>query len=317
MTMTLIAAIGAFLVGALAGKPFIARLQQLRVGQVTREAGPESHQAKDGTPTMGGVLILFSAAASTIAFAGDPVALWPMFVAFLGYGFIGVLDDMSKLSANRSLGLKARQKLLLQFGIAGVVTWAAWQTVGTELHVPFSEHMWNVPTWLWVLLAMGTMVGTGNAVNLADGLDGLAAGATAIASLTMAVVAYNLGFADVAVFAGAVGGACLGFAWFNSHPAQVFMGDTGSLGLGGALAAMALFTRTPLLLIVVGGLFVVITLSVIIQVTYFRLTGGRRVFKMSPLHHHFELSGWSEPQVVIRFWIVALLFAGLGIIALQ
>jgi phospho-N-acetylmuramoyl-pentapeptide-transferase len=160
------------------------------------------------------------------------------------------------------------------------------------------------------------MISTSNAVNLTDGADGLAAGATAVSSLTLAAMALALGYPDVAVFAASVGGACLGFVWFNAHPAAVIMGDTGSLALGGALAATALLTRTPLLLVVVGGLYVIITLSVIIQVTYFRLTGGRRIFKMSPLHHHFELSGWSEPQVVIRFWLLALGFAALGLLAL-
>lgn len=317
MKAVILAAIFAFFVAAILGKPFIARLRQMRVGQITREAGPESHQAKTGTPTMGGVLILFGTTAAALAFAGNLADLWPLFVAFLGYGFIGIVDDLSKLTAKRSLGLKARQKLLLQVIFATIVVWAAWQQVGTALHVPFLGRSLEVPLWLYFIIGVGTMVGTGNAVNLADGLDGLAAGTTAIASFTLATMAFRLGFDDVAIFAAAVGGACLGFAWFNAHPAQLFMGDTGSLALGGGLAAIALLSRTPLLLIIVGGMFVVITLSVIIQVTYFRLSGGRRLFRMSPLHHHFELSGWSEPQVVIRFWLVALLFAAAGMLALQ
>lgn len=317
MTTIIVPAAFAFLIAVILGKPLIHRLEQLRLGQVIREAGPQSHQKKAGTPTMGGVLILLAATAGTVALAEDPLALWPLLLALLGYGLIGMLDDLSKLVAKRSLGLKARQKLLLQIGLGVVIAWAALDRVGTGLHVPFAAVLPVLPPWLYLLVAVGTLVGSGNAVNLADGLDGLATGATAIASLTLAVMAYNLGFADVAVFAGAVGGACLGFAWFNAHPAHVIMGDTGSLGLGGALAAAALFTRTPLLLIIVGGLFVIITLSVIIQVTYFRLTDGRRIFKMSPLHHHFELSGWSEPQVVTRFWLLALIFAATGMLALK
>lgn len=317
MTTVIIPAAFAFFVAIILGKPLIRRLEQLRVGQVIREAGPQSHQKKAGTPTMGGVLILLGATASAVALAEDLVALWPMLLALLGYGLIGMIDDLSKLAGKRSLGLKARQKLVLQVFLGLIVGWAALQKVGTGLHVPFADALLHVPPWLYLLIAVGTLVGTGNAVNLADGLDGLATGATAIASLTLAVMAYSLGFPAVAVFAGAVGGACLGFAWFNSHPAQVIMGDTGSLGLGGALAAVALFSGLPLLLIIVGGLFVIITLSVIVQVTYFRLTGGRRIFKMSPLHHHFELSGWSEPQVVTRFWLLALVFAAMGMLALM
>lgn len=317
MTTIIVPAAFAFLIAVILGKPLIHRLEQLRLGQVIREAGPQSHQKKAGTPTMGGVLILLAATAGSVALAEDPLALWPLLLALLGYGLIGMLDDLSKLAAKRSLGLKARQKLLLQIGLGVVIAWAALDRVGTGLHVPFAAVLLHLPPWLYLLVAVGTMVGAGNAVNIADGLDGLATGATAIASFTLAVMAYNLGFPDVAVFAGAVGGACLGFAWFNAHPAHVIMGDTGSLGLGGALAAAALFTRTPLLLIIVGGLFVIITLSVIIQVTYFRLTGGRRIFKMSPLHHHFELSGWSEPQVVTRFWLLALIFAATGMLALK
>lgn len=316
MTNIIFPAAFAFGVAALLGRPLIAWLHRLRLGQVVRKDGPQSHLKKSGTPTMGGLLIIAAALAGTIAFAPEIIDLWPLLLALIGYSFIGLFDDLSKLVAKRSLGLKARHKLILQVGIAVVVGLAALNTVGPGLRIPFGESLLYVPPWLYIALAVGTMVGAGNAVNLADGLDGLAAGATAVASLTMGVIALTLGFPDVAVFAGAVGGACLGFAWFNAHPAAVIMGDTGSLALGGALAAMALFTGTPLLLAVVGGLFVIITLSVIIQVTYFRLTGGRRIFKMSPLHHHFELSGWSEPQVVTRFWLLALLFAAAGLLAL-
>lgn len=305
-----------FGVAALLGRPLIGWLQKLRVGQVVRREGPRTHLKKSGTPTMGGLLIIAAALAGTAAFAVDLAGLWPALFAFVGYSFIGIFDDLSKLLAKRSLGLKARHKLVLQVAVAVVVGLGTLQTAGSDLLIPFSSSVLTLPAWLYVAFAVLTMVGASNAVNLTDGADGLAAGATAVSSLTMGAAAHMLGYTDVATFAAAVGGACLGFVWFNAHPAAVIMGDTGSLGLGGALAAIALMTKTPLLLIIVGGLYVIVTLSVIIQVVYFRLTGGRRIFKMSPLHHHFELTGWSEPQVVTRFWLLALAFAALGLIAL-
>lgn len=317
MTGIIGGALFAFFVALVLGRPLIRRLEKLRVGQVIRQDGPESHMGKAGTPTMGGLLILLAASAGALAVGDDIKAMGPLFLATLGYGIIGLLDDVSSLAAGRSLGLKARQKLILQVGIGLAVAWFAWQRVGSGLHVPFMDGVWHVPLWLYALIAVGTLVGTSNAVNLADGLDGLVTGSAAVAAFTMAYMAQRLGYVDVAIFAGAVGGACLGFAWFNAHPAQVFMGDTGSLALGGALAAIALFSGLPLLLVIVGGLFVIITLSVILQVVYFRLTGGKRIFKMSPLHHHFELSGWAETQVVTRFWLVALLFAAVGLVALR
>lgn len=317
MTPIIASALFAFVVAVILGKPLIRRLDNLRAGQVIRKDGPESHHKKAGTPTMGGLLIWLAAAAGALALAEDPLSLWPLFVAMLGYGLIGLLDDLSSVIAKRSLGLKARHKLALQVGIGLIVAWAAREQVGPGLHVPFLDGLWQAPLWLYVVIAVGTLVSTSNAVNLADGLDGLVAGSAAVAALTMGFMAHQLGFIDVAVFAAAVGGACIGFAWFNAHPAQVFMGDTGSLALGGALGAIALLSRLPLLLIIVGGLFLVITMSVIIQVTYFRLTGGKRIFKMSPLHHHFELSGWAETQIVTRFWIVAILFAAIGLVALK
>jgi len=317
VTVIIYPAAFAFAVAVVLGPATIGWLQRLRVGQYVRQDGPKTHLKKAGTPTMGGLLIIAGVVASTSAFAPDPGALWPLLLALVGYGAVGFMDDLSKLLAKRSLGLKARQKLVLQFGLAIVIAFAALEHVGPYLRVPFVEGVWTLPAWLYLLLAVGTLVGTANAVNITDGLDGLAAGATAVAAMTMGVVAYVLGYPDVAVFAAAVGGACLGFAWFNAHPAQVIMGDTGALALGGALAAIALFTGTPLFLVIVGGLFVVETLSVIIQVAYFRLTGGRRIFRMSPLHHHFEVSGWAEPQVVTRFWLLCLAFAAAGLLSLR
>ncbi|MBO8142089.1 MAG: phospho-N-acetylmuramoyl-pentapeptide-transferase [Firmicutes bacterium] len=317
MTTIIYPAAFGFAVAVLLGRPTIAWLHRMRLGQVVRQAGPRTHLKKAGTPSMGGALIVAGALASTLAFVPDPLEAWPLLLALIGFALIGMLDDLSKLLARRSLGLKARQKLALQLVVAVVVALAALERTGPELRVPYLEGVYAVPEWLYLLLAVGAIVGAGNAVNLTDGLDGLAAGATAVAALTMGVIASRLEVVDAAVFAAAVGGACLGFAWFNAHPAQVIMGDTGSLALGGALAAVALFTRTPLLLVIVGGLFVLETLSVILQVAYFRLTGGRRIFRMSPLHHHFELAGWAEPQVVTRFWLLSLAFAAAGLLGLR
>lgn len=317
MTTIIYSAALAFAVAVLLGPAAIGWLRRLRVGQIVRQDGPKTHLKKAGTPTMGGVLIIAGVLAAGAMFLPDASAGWPFFLALLGFGAVGAVDDLSKLIARRSLGLKARQKLVLQLVLSVIISWAALDRLGPHLRVPFADGLWTVPEWFYLLLAVGTLVGTANAVNITDGVDGLAGGATAVAALTMGVMAHALGFTDAAVFAAAVGGACLGFVWFNAHPAQVIMGDTGALALGGALATVALFTGTPLLLPVVGGLFVMETLSVIIQVTYFRLTGGRRIFRMSPLHHHFEVSGWAEPQVVTRFWLLSLVFAAAGLLALR
>mgnify|MGYP001223996070 CR=1 FL=1 len=307
----------AFAVAVLLGPVTIGWLRRLRVGQVVRQDGPQTHLRKTGTPTMGGVLILAGVLAAAAAFLPDLGAGWPFLLALLGFGAVGLIDDLTKVLARRSLGLKARQKLLLQLLLSLVVGWGTLAQVGPYLRVPFAEGWWLVPEWFYLALAVATLVGAANAVNITDGVDGLAAGATAVAALTMAAMARVMGFEEAAVLAAALGGACLGFAWFNAHPAQVIMGDTGALALGGALGALALMTGTPLLLVIVGGLFVLETLSVIVQVTYFRLTGGRRILRMSPLHHHFEVSGWAEPQVVTRFWLLCLLFAAAGLLALR
>ncbi len=219
---------------AVLGRPLIAWLHRLRLGQVVREDGPRAHLKKSGTPTMGGLLIIAAALAGTVAFVSELHRVWPLLLALLGYSFIGLFDDLSKLVAKRFFGLKARHKLALQLAVAVVVAWASLQQAGPVLLVPFSTATLTLPPWLYVVLAVLTMVGASNAVNLTDGADGLAAGATAIASLTMGVISYVLGHPDVAVFCAAVGGACLGFTWFNAHPAAVIMGDTGALALGGA-----------------------------------------------------------------------------------
>lgn len=319
MTWVLLPAVAAFAISLLLGPATIGYLRRLRFGQQVREDGPQSHRKKSGTPTMGGVLILFAAAAAALAFSPSFRQLPYALAVMVGFGLIGLVDDALKVVARRSLGLKARQKL------AGQILFAAFfalfalthNDLGSWIRLPFSADRLLLPSWLYVLLTMGAVMGAANAVNLTDGLDGLAAGASAIAASGLAAMAVMIGHVEAAVLAAAVAGACLGFSWYNAHPAQVFMGDTGSLALGAGLAACAVLLQAHLFLLLIGGLFVVETLSVVLQVAYFRLTGGRRIFRMSPLHHHFELSGWAEPQVVIRFWLVGIVFAAAGVLALR
>jgi len=238
-----------------------------------------------------------------------------MLFATVGFGVVGFLDDFIKIVAKRSLGLRAREKLVAQFGLALLVALYASARVGTDLIVPFWGKSIALPTALYIPFSTLVLVGAANAVNLTDGLDGLAAGSTAISASALGLTVYLFGYHDLTLFSGAVVGACLGFSWFNAPPAQVFMGDTGSLALGAALATAAILSKTSLVLPIIGGLYVVETLSVILQVLYFRATKGQRLFRMAPLHHHFELSGVAESKVMIRFWLVALGFAVLGLYA--
>ncbi len=313
-----VSALIAFGLTLLVGPKTIQYLHRLKFGQQIRSDGPQTHFKKAGTPSMGGIIILFGLIVGVVLVRqiSDHVAL--ALFATLGFGILGFVDDLIKIVAKRSLGLRAREKLVGQIGISLLVALYAYNRpdIGTELLIPFSESTVSMPPLLFIIFTVIVMVGTANAVNLTDGLDGLAAGATAIAAVAYGIIAFLLGHVDLAVFAGALGGACLGFSWFNAHPAQVFMGDTGSLGLGAALGSIAVLTRTSLFLPIVGGLFVIETLSVILQVIYFKLTKGRRLFKMAPLHHHFELLGWAEPKVMIRFWLIALVFAVIGLLAI-
>ncbi|MDK2930125.1 MAG: phospho-N-acetylmuramoyl-pentapeptide-transferase [Bacillota bacterium] len=299
------------------GPVSIKILRRMKFGQSIRSNGPATHLAKAGTPTMGGIMILIGVFVATLLFA--PRALGPAWALFitLGFGAIGLADDFIIVVARRSLGLRARYKLVAQIILAGLLGLfvAARPEFGTTVSIPFLSQRVDLGLG-YVVFAILVVIGASNAVNLTDGLDGLAAGTVAIAALTYGIIAMQKGAGDIAVFAFALAGACVGFAWFNCHPAQVIMGDTGSLALGAALGCLAILTKTEILLVVIGGVFVVEALSVIIQVTYFRLTGGRRIFRMSPLHHHFELSGWQEPKVVTRFWILGLVFSVLGMLCL-
>lgn len=315
--MTLITALfTAFIIAIIISPFFIPFLRKLKFGQSIRDEGPSWHQVKSGTPTMGGLVILLSIIISTVAigliFDVINVDTYLLLFVLIGYGLIGFLDDFIKVVLKRNLGLTSKQKLLGQLLIAIIFFIVLKQTnYETTVGIPGTNISFNLG-WFYVVFLIFMLVGASNAVNLTDGLDGLLSGTAAIAFGTYAVLAYNMGLYEVSIFSITVVGAVLGFLVFNAHPAKVFMGDTGSLALGGAIAAIAILTKLELLLVLIGGVFVLETLSVIIQVVSFKLT-GKRVFKMSPLHHHFEMSGWSEWRVVITFWLVGLLFAGLAI----
>jgi len=308
-----------FFVTVLLGPSTISFLRRLKFGQHIRSAGPKAHLGKAGTPTMGGVLIVFAAVVATLVFAepGSGTALRLILVT-LAFALIGLVDDFIIVVRKRSLGLRARSKLAAQLVIAAWIALYALNTpgLGPEVIVPFTGDAWELSPLLFFLLCVVAVAGTANAANFTDGLDGLAAGTSAIACIIYTVIALRAGQPDAAVFAAAVAGACLGFAWFNAHPAQVFMGDTGALALGGAIGALAVLTRTQLALPIIVSIFLVEILSVMIQVPYFRLTKGKRIFKMTPIHHHFEESGWAETKIVVRFWLLAAVSGVIGLLSL-
>jgi phospho-N-acetylmuramoyl-pentapeptide-transferase len=343
---TAFAFLTALLIALFIGPYVIQKLREFQIGQFVREDGPQSHLKKTGTPTMGGVLICIAILLPTVLWSdpGNPF-VWVTVFSTLAFGAIGFTDDYIKVVQRRSLGLTARAKLLWQ-GVAGVLVGASlivldqFRVFSTRLSVPFNKnlhpdllwHAWPstlphlaafafVPFVLWVVLVL---VGSSNAVNLTDGLDGLAIGCTIIAAGALTVLTYvsgNVVFADylvvqhmpevgeLTVFCGSMVGASIGFLWYNAHPAEIFMGDVGSLALGGAIGTVAIIIRQELLLPFIGGIFIIEALSVILQVGSYKLRNGKRIFKMAPLHHHFEQLGWSESKVIARFWIGALVFA--------
>ena len=302
----------AFIVCALIGPVLIPYLHKLKFGQSIRECGPASHMKKSGTPTMGGLMMLAALVLALFWGRFTPHVLIAL-VLTLGHAHIGFLDDYIKVVMKRNLGLTAKQKFLLQFLLAGAyVYFAETHLQNTTLWVPLLNMTFDFG-WAYYALAFILLVGTTNAVNLTDGLDGLVSFVSIPVTLAFAFIAYMQGMLDVSGFALGLTGACLGFLLFNRHPAQVFMGDTGRLALGGGIAALALLTNTELLLVIIGGVYVAEAMSVIIQVTYFRLTGGKRIFRMSPLHHHYELGGWNEVKVVRVFTLVSLLLSALGL----
>ncbi|HSL81546.1 MAG TPA: phospho-N-acetylmuramoyl-pentapeptide-transferase [Thermoanaerobaculia bacterium] len=328
------AAVTALLLSLLLGPWFIRSLRQYQLGQVIREEGPRSHQGKAGTPTMGGLLILVSFLIPTLLWARlTNTYVWVAVGVTFTFGLIGFLDDFLKLRRRHNLGLTARAKMGLQILAGAAAGGLLLLSPGFEstLAFPFFKELVLPLGLLYIPFAVLVLVGTSNAVNLTDGLDGLAIGSTMIAAATYTVFTYLAGnvvlggylqvslipgVGEVTIFLGALVGACLGFLWFNCHPAEIFMGDVGSLSLGAAIGVVALLAKQELLLVLVGGLFVLEALSVILQVGSYKLT-GRRIFKMAPLHHHFELAGWAESKVIVRFWILSVLFALLSLSTLK
>jgi len=311
--------------------PLWIRLLRVRnIGQQVRADGPQGHLVKQGTPTMGGVLILI-VVTGTFLLMGTPTRPSVLVLGVtLACGALGFIDDWSKVAHERSLGLRPRAKLMWQAGIAVVFCLLAvnWASIPTWLQLPLSTAkidlgvlttaiplgsggMVLLVPWLYLAFVSVMIIGMSNAVNLTDGLDGLAAGTVMIVTLAFAGIAYRQNVLENALLGAAIAGACIGFLWYNSYPADIFMGDTGSLGLGGAIAALAVVTKTELLLLIIGGIYVAETMSVVLQVASFKLT-GKRIFRMAPLHHHFEMIGWSETKVMVRFWIVTGILAGLG-----
>jgi phospho-N-acetylmuramoyl-pentapeptide-transferase len=324
---TIYASLTAFIICFLLGPWVIKRLRQMQVGQFIREDGPETHYKKSGTPTMGGVLIIGAVVAATLLWANlTNFYIWVALLVIVGFGAIGFADDYLMQVKKRSKGLGAREKFLLQTILATVsgVLFYSHAEFSTQVTVPFLKNIQPDLGWGYILFTILVVVGASNAVNLTDGLDGLAIGPLIIVAATYMVFAYvtghvkfaeylqinyMAGVGEISIFCGAMVGAGLGFLWFNAYPAQVFMGDVGSLALGSSMGAIAIITKQEILLVLVGGLFVIETLSVIFQVGFFKLTHGRRIFKMAPLHHHFELKGWPEPKVIVRFWIIAIALA--------
>jgi phospho-N-acetylmuramoyl-pentapeptide-transferase len=308
----LAAGILAMVLTILVGPRFIRWLRERGIGQTIRDEGPEHHTSKQGTPTMGGLLILVAAAIPFIFLGKKTVPSMMVFFLIVGSGAIGLMDDLAKVRGKRSLGLNARSKMALQVGLVVVFGWFAVRFAGAEttVTIPLVKEGIDLGPLYFVLMFL-VVSGFSNAVNLTDGLDGLAAGTVAMCLLVYTGITFLRHEPDLAILAVSLMGACVGFLWYNSFPAEVFMGDTGSLALGAALAGLAIVTGTELLLVLIGGVFVLEALSVMIQVVSYRLF-GRRVFLMTPIHHHFELKNWSETKIIMRFWIVAAIFAAAG-----
>ena len=303
-----------FILSAVLGPLFIPVLKRMKAGQTVREDGPQTHLKKNGTPTMGGILIMISVLVTSLFYVKDYPAIIPILVLTLGFGLIGFLDDYIKVVLRRSLGLKAWQKLFLQMIVTGLFCHYLLrsQPAGLAMRIPFAKGYYVDFGVLNIPLLFVVVIGTVNGTNLTDGLDGLAGSVTVMIATFFTAAAAGLG-APVVPVTGAVMGALLGFLLFNVHPASVFMGDTGSLALGGFVAACAYTLQMPLFLPVVGVIYVAEVLSVILQVVYFKLTGGKRLFKMAPLHHHFELCGWKETRVVAVFSIITALMCLLAL----
>ena len=333
---SIIAALSALIIALWSGPKLIQKLSSKQIGQVIRGDGPSGHLKKEGTPTMGGALILFAITVSMLLWGDlDNRYTWLVLLTTLAFGLIGGVDDYLKITRRNSKGLKSRWKFFWQSFVALVVLVVMYKTAVVpaqlQLIIPFLKNVTPHLGIFFIVLGYFVIVGSSNAVNLTDGLDGLALMPTVMVAAGLGVFAYLTGnhlfsrylaipyipgVGEVCVFCGAIVGAGLGFLWYNTYPAQVFMGDVGSLGLGAALGVIAVVVRQELVLLIMGGVFVIETLSVILQVASFKLT-GRRIFKMAPLHHHFELKGWPEPRVIVRFWIISLILVLLGLATLK
>jgi phospho-N-acetylmuramoyl-pentapeptide-transferase len=332
---TALATLTAMLLSFVLGPWLIEKLKKFQIQQYVREEGPQAHYKKEGTPTMGGILIILSILIPTLLWADllNPYIL-VVISGCLIFSLIGFYDDYLKIKGRSSKGLKGSRRFMVECIIAIIIGIILIKSgyFSTKIIFPFIK--WYTPDigWLYLIIIMFAIVGSANAVNLTDGLDGLATGTVLMAAAAYTAFAYIAGHAtfseylnvskvmlagEVTVFCGALVGACIGFLWYNCYPAQIFMGDVGSLAIGGSLGIVALMVKQEILLVLVGGVFVIEALSVIMQVLYFKITGGRRIFLMSPLHHHFELKGWQEPKVVIRFWIAALIFALMSLATLK
>ncbi len=313
----------------------IKKLTRYEISQHVRADGPSTHAAKTGTPTMGGLLMLFSIVTATLLWGNlSNLFVWIVLFVTISFGTIGAVDDYLKQVRKQGVGLKGRSKLVMQVAI-GLLVGGILYACGdfdTHISVPFFKGVNPDLDWIYILFATLVIVGTSNAVNLTDGLDGLAIGPVTVAAATYVVLSYVSGHIEIAnylqiryvpgsgelaVFCGALVGAGMGFLWYNAYPAQIFMGDVGSLPLGGALGAVAVMTKHEFLLALVGGIFVIEALSVIFQVGFFKVTSGHRIFRMAPIHHHFELKGWPEPKVIVRFWIIAIILGLLSISTLK
>ena len=307
-----------FLISVVFCPILIPFLRKLKFGQTEREEGPQSHLKKNGTPTMGGLVILASILLTSLIYTGKFTEILPVLFMTLGFGLIGFLDDYIKVVKKRSLGLTPLQKMALQFIVTGVFIYYYFKIAGldTSIKIPFvSGDGFVMPTWLFIIFVFIVVLGTVNGVNFTDGLDGLASGVTVIVATFFTIAALSLN-PSMTPITGAVVGSLLGFLLFNTYPARVFMGDTGSLALGGFVSSIALMLHMPLFIVIIGLIYLVEVLSVILQVGYFKLTHGKRIFKMAPIHHHFELCGYSETQVVAAFSIVTALLCLVGIMAL-
>ena len=307
-----------FLISVVFCPILIPFLRKLKFGQTEREEGPQSHLKKNGTPTMGGLVILASILLTSLIYIGKFTEILPVLFMTLGFGLIGFLDDYIKVVKKRSLGLTPLQKMALQFIVTGVFIYYYFKIAGldTSIKIPFvSGDGFVMPTWLFIIFVFIVVLGTVNGVNYTEGLDGLASGVTVIVATFFTIAALSLN-PSMTPITGAVVGSLLGFLLFNTYPARVFMGDTGSLALGGFVSSIALMLHMPLFIVIIGLIYLVEVLSVILQVGYFKLTHGKRIFKMAPIHHHFELCGYSETQVVAAFSIVTALLCLVGIMAL-